>query len=507
MPLSLEISFFRIAAFAALLSAILLCGCSTLVDSHQQKAPVLSGYLGGQPEPALSQLERKLSPPRWYNCSVVGSGDELMWRLEAGALNFLLDRPAESVGHLTRAEQLIEEFDQRALVNLRQLGSESAMLLTNPNALPYRGYCRDRIMLPLFKAFSFLGLADQEAFRVELFRLRQVQAQVMDDFAQFFQAEEKALAKRKAGHAEAAQSADYQRSLADGRNQSLNGHLQETRAVAHRGYGNFLNPFAIFMSAYGFARENDWQNALVDYQRLYQALPKNTLVRQYYRSGLQRTRREVPPELQGESILDFTPGRKSLLLIFANGRSAAFRQAALYVPIIYPGYSTLATAAWPIVEYYPLPYRYLELEADGKRHRTALIADMDGILAQEYNQRLPGAMTRIILNISIKELGSYFANRMAREAGTMTHLTTMLGTSLYKIAFNTADTRTWEILPREFQVLEIAMPQQRQISLSPDGTRQQWRINIPENAESAIIYVNAPSNAPGAINLKVFPLP
>ncbi|NLF94124.1 MAG: hypothetical protein GX564_09575 [Oligosphaeraceae bacterium] len=495
----------RAAAVAVLLLAVLLSGCSTLVDAHRQKAPLLSEYLTGQPELALSRLERKLQEPRWYNSSVVGSGDELMWRLEAGSLNFLLDRHAEGIAQLTRAENLVEDYDQRARVNLRQLGSESALLWTNLNALPYRGYCRDRIMLPLFKAFSFLGQGNTEAFRVELFRLRQNQDRVMEEYAEFFQAEEEAMAKNKARHAEAASNADPQRVLADARNGSLNQILQQTSTVAHRGYENFLNPFAIFMSAYGFAREGDWQNAMVDYQRLYQALPNNPLVRQYYRYGLQRTRRDIPPELQNVPELEFSPGRKSLLLIFANGRSASLRQVSLYVPIIYPGYSTVSTAAWPVCEFHPLPYRYLEVQADGQFRRTAGIADMNGILAQEYNQRLPGMITRIILSTAIKELSSYFANRMAKEANSLVHISTLVGTSLYKIAFNTADTRTWEILPGEFQVLELAMPRQREITLSPDG-RQPLQISIPETAESAVVYVNAPSGSPAALAVKVFVL-
>ncbi len=495
----------RTAVVAVLLLAVLLSGCSTLVDAHQQKELLLSDYLNGQTEQAWSRLEPRLQEPRWYNSSAVGSGDELMWRLEAGALSFLLDRNAESIAQLTRAEALIEDYDQRALVNLRQLGSESALLWTNPNALPYRGYCRDRIMLPLFKAFSFLGQGNSEAFRVELFRLRQTQDRVMEDYAQFFQAEEEAIAKNKARHAEAASNADSQRVLGDARNHSLNQTLQQTNTVAHRGYGNFLNPFAIFMSAYGFARDGDWQNAMVDYQRLYQAMPDNPLVRQYYRYGLQRTHREVPPELQNVPELDCSPGRKSLLLIFANGRSVSFRQVSLYVPIIYTGYSTVSAAAWPVCEFHPLPYRYLEVQADGKFRRTASIADMDGIMAQEYNQRLPGMITRIILSTAIKELSSYFANRMAQESNSLVHLSTLIGTSLYKIAFNTADTRTWEILPREFQVLELAMPRQREITLSPDG-RQQLRVSIPETAESAVVYVNAPSGSPAALAVKVFAL-
>ncbi len=488
-----------------LLLILILTGCSSIVDAHRQKQPLLSEYLHGQQERALQRLDNKLTEPKWYNSSVVGSGDEVMWRLEAGSLNFLLDNNSESIAHFERAEDLIEDFDSRALVNLRHLGSESAGLFTNMNALPYRGFCRDRIMLPLFKAFAYLGNGAEEAFRVELFRLRETQNKVIDDYEKYFQAEEAALAKAKAGNADAARNVDLQKVLSEGRNYELAAGLQQTRTVAHRGYGNFLNPFAIFMSAYGFARDNDFQNAIVDYQRLYQALPHNNLVQKYYVTGLQRTNRSIPAELKNVTPLDFSLGRDSLMLIFANGRSAALREIALYIPIFYPGYSTLATAAWPVCEYYPRPYQRLSVVADGQQHHTEVIADMDGILAQEYTERLPGMITRVILNAAIKELGSYFANRSVREANSLAYLGTMLGTSAYKIAFNTADTRTWEILPKEYQVVEFAMPQQREIIVSTDGLKQ-LKIALPTAAKSAIVYVNAPSYAPAAMTIKVFAL-
>lgn len=486
-------------------SVLFLTGCSTVVNAHRQKADIMMNYVNGQWAPAYEELEYNLREPAWYNSSKVNTGDEIMWRVEAGALDYLMGKDEESIRHFERAEALIEDFDERALVNLREAGAETSVLLTNPNALPYRGWCRDRIMIPVYKAFAYLGKGDEKGFQTELFSLRSNQNIVMDKYEKFFEAEDKAMEKEKVRNRTAASSVNTDTVMQSPRNRELSGALNATNVAAHRGYANFLNPFSIFLSAYGYARTNNYQNALVDYERLYKAVPDNPLVRRYYVTGLRKTGRTIPAELKDVPPLDFSPGEKNVLVVFANGRSAALRQIALYIPIIIPHYATVVTVAWPVCAFYPAPFRTLHITADGKSYTTSTIADMDGILAAEYNRRLPGMILRICLSTAVKEIGSYVATRAASQANGWAGLATAVGTSAYKVAFNTADTRTWEILPREFQIAQFAMPKDRKLLLGPDNYNP-VTINLPETAGSAIVFVNLPGNAPGAFTYRVFSL-
>ena len=486
-------------------AALFLTGCSTIVTAHRQKAGIMANYVDGYQGAALAELEYNLREPAWYNSSKVNTGDEVMWRVEAGALNCLMGQDDKSIRHFERAEELIEDFDERAMVNLREVGAETSVLLTNPNALPYRGWCRDRIMIPVFKAFSYLGKGDEQGFQTELFRLRTNQDAVMDKYEKFFEAEDKAMAKEKEKNKTAAASVNPDTVMKNPNNQEAGNALNETNEAAHRGYANFLNPFSIFLSAYGYARKNNYQNALVDCERLYKALPGNPLVKQYYVTCLLKTGRPVPGELQGVRPLDFSLGENNVLVIFANGRSAALRQISLYIPIIIPHYATVVLVAWPICEFYPAPYQPLDLAADGKRYSTVKIADMDGILAAEYTRRLPGMILRICLSTAVKEIGAYMATRAAAKANGWAGLATAIGTSAYKATFNTADTRTWEILPKEFQIAQFAMPKDRKLVLGSDSGSP-MTITLPGTAGSAIVLINAPSPAPNAFTYRVFSL-
>ena len=59
----------------------------------------MADYMGGDNESALDEIEYKLREPAWYNTSVVGTGDELMWRLEAYSMNSANEYLAYATDH------------------------------------------------------------------------------------------------------------------------------------------------------------------------------------------------------------------------------------------------------------------------------------------------------------------------------------------------------------------------------------------------------------------------
>lgn len=465
-------AFSRLLPLLALLTP-LLSGCSSVENAHRQKEELMNSYLAGRDGAAAGIIDRKLQ-------STAGSGDEVMWLLEAGSFRFVTGDYAESFAHLARAEALTREYDERATVSLRDVGSEAATAITNLNALPYRGLCRDRIMLPVYKALDCLGLGDAAGFRVEIFRLREAQNRVLADYRTFFEAEQAAIKQAQEQHRELRLNLAAETT----RNAEFQYELEQVQTVAERGYGNFLNPLAIYLSAITFAREGDWENAHVDFHRLYRALPDHPLVQSYYKSILRQTGRPAPRALIPVPIINPPVDRNSIYLIFANGRSAAFRQVAVYFPIM---------TAWPVCAYYPAPHPYLEAAITDLTVRTVPLADMDAILSQEYGERLPGMIARITIGTLVKEGGSAVAAWAAWKQHEALGLAVLLGTAAYRAALNTADTRSWEILPKEFQIAHLPMPADRRLHLQLGG--EQKELVFSSSCRSAIVYVNAPGPA------------
>ena len=421
-------------------------------------------------------------------------------------MNFHLGNFKESIEQFKIAEQLISDYDDRATVSVRDAGAEAGAALTNLNALPYRGYCRDRIALCIYKALAYLGADNEEAFHAQIRRLRNEQKKVQDDYSKFFEQEKAQLDAQRKNNPEAAEKADAtgtEAAIAGSTdNAEFAAGMEEVRKVANKGYGNFLNPAAIFLSGLGSIRDGNYDNARIDFQRLCEAMPNNPLFKKYYATVLRKAGREVPDDLKNVEPFDFPLDEDCVYVIFANGRSAAFKQISLYFPIM---------TAWPMCEFYNAPFKQLEAGAGGKKYTSVILADMDGILAQEFDERLPGMIARIVLNTLIKEAAYYGSltalavTDMDPTAQAIAITSVAVGGAIYRAAMNTADTRSWEILPKEFQLTQFPMPSDRKVTLrtTGGGTPTDTTVVIPADSRSAIIFVDAPS----ALNVAIHVLP
>ncbi len=485
---------------------LILTGCSTVVNSHLQKEDMMTAYENGNNADAMQEIDYKLREPKWYNSSVVNTGDEVMWRLEAGSMNFHQGKFSDCIEQLKIAERLIGEYDDRAKLSARDAGAEAGAALTNMNTLPYRGFCRDRLALSIYKSLAYLGAGNESAFRAQLYRLRNEQKKVQEEYREFFEAEKAEIEAAKKENPDAAKKTEETASESqltnDPKNAEFSAGLEEVKKIANKGYGNFLNPATIFLSGLGSVRDGNFDNARIDFKRLYEAMPQNPMCQQYYVTVLKKAGRDIPAELKNVKPFDFPLENDCVYVIFANGRGAAFKQIAIYFPIM---------TAWPMCEFYTAPFEKLQAEADGVTHTGTILADMDGVIAQEFNERLPGMITRIVLSTLIKE-GAYYGGLTAIWQSNMdpvvkavTWCSVAIGGAAYRAAMNTADTRTWETLPKEFYLTQFPMPKNREITINLQGNGNTAKtVQIPDDCRSAIIFVSAPSEQ--NVNCHVLPI-
>lgn len=493
------------ALFLSCASALVLTGCSSVINSHRQKVSMMEAFEEGNHGVVMNEIGYKLREPAFYNSSVVNSGDEVMWRLEAGSMNFYTGNFAESVAQFKQAEALIAGYDDRAKISLRDGGEELGSSFTNMNILPYRGFCRDRIALSIYKSLAYLGMNDESAFRAQLRRLRKEQKKVQEDYQAFFESENAEVKAAREANPEAAEKADKAAASEeqlenDPQNEEFSAAMKEVRKIAHKGYGGFLNPAAIYLSGLGSLRDESYDNARIDFKRLYEAMPQNVEFQRYYVTVLHLAGRRIPRELKHVKPFDFPLDRDCVYVLFANGRGAAFRQIAVYFPFM---------TAWPMCEFYPAPFDEISVEADGVKHSSVILADMDGILAQEFQERLPGMITRIVLSTLIKE-GAYYGGLVAIWNADMNPVAKFfvlcavaVGGAGYRVAMNTADTRSWETLPKEFHLTQFPMPENRKLKIYSGKGELLNTVEIPPEAKSAVVFVSAP----GPQNSRAFVLP
>ena len=136
---------------------------------------------------------------------------------------------------------------------------------------------------------------------------------------------------------------------------------------------------------------------------------------------------------------------------------------------------------------------------------------MDAIHSQEFTTRLPAMLIRTVTSTLIKEAAYFAAMEALRhsdlppEQRRAAELALALGGTAYRIAMNTADTRSWEILPKEFLLTQFPMPRNRTRTVQLTGLLQRnLAIDIPADSRSAILYINAPS--PYNVSCQVLPI-
>ncbi|MBN1863411.1 MAG: hypothetical protein JW808_00770, partial [Victivallales bacterium] len=374
----------------------------------------------------------------------------------------------------------------------------------NPAALPYKGMYLDRVMLNAYKALVYLALEDAAAAKVELRRMRDEQKRVVKLFDEELRRSEREVAEQNRRNRESGKKVGNQNTAVSFdsivQNPVVKDAYDSSGQVAEKLYGNLSNPFVSYFSAVGYLMENDLPEANVDFRNLHRMLPQNKLVRRDFVTISKKLGTDFPSELSEVKPHSHPMESNVVYVFFFNGRAPALKQERFQIILPYVGYTGVA---FPRYEYFTPTLAGLKI--DYKKNdktvsrKTCTVANFDAIMSQEYHNRLPSMITRIVISTLTKEIASYAAVRAAKEAGTGAEIGAYALTGLYKYLFNTADTRCWETLPREVQVSHFPIPEDRVFSVSTLGSgggagADQGKIaqfELKKSTKFAIVFVRA----------------
>lgn len=413
---------------AGLLAAIaLLSGCATFRDHNDRVASVYGAFSAGRMDAAAEIVTNSAHQRRKES-----ENDGLLWRLEAGNVLRAAGRFEESNQMFEWAEEAILDFEQRPVISARDGIANVGAIITNENALPYRGNYAERIMVNTYKAMNFLALGDIEAARVEIRRGHERQQQAIQE-------NQAAIddARRQASTHGLSPSSTFQNPAL----RELTGPIDRELSPA---YANFANPFTTFLSGIVHLADRDPARAEVDF-RILASLPRA--------NGFARSEFDcIQAHLEGRG----PPVKRRVFVIFENGLGP--RREETRIDLILPriGYTGVA---FPRIAFHPARVGALKIGLNGAPPViTERIASMDQIVATEFEQRMPAIVTRTLLSVLAKEIAS---KQVRDELGDLG----LILTSVYKFVVNRADTRTWRTLPKEFQVAVLDYPEDGQVHL------------------------------------------
>ena len=396
------------------------------------------------------------------NAGANPSPRELLWVLQTGAMDRILQRYEASNSAFDRAEQAFAHYDQQLWAG--RSAQTAGGLLINDTALPYTGRSYDRIMVNTYKALNFAVLGDRANARVEFNRALQRQSDAKQIFAR--QTEE----LRQTIAAEEARYGQYRmvdRSLNSGRlDRALSDKYRNLDSLAV--YADFVNPFTTYVAGLYFWLSGDRDKAVDILKEAYAMSGRHPVVADDFR----RADRGIAPS--GE-----------VWVIFENGLAPRRAEVRIDLPILIEAAPVYYVgAAFPELLPGREAYPFVTVESDsGSPVSTESIADMDAVIYTDFKKELSAITAREVARAALK---TYFQYEMRERYGTGGGIIA----GIYQAATTRADLRMWSALPTDFQLAHLRMPHDRKVVVQPAGGTR-FPINIPDDCRNVIIYIRS----------------
>lgn len=466
---------FAVAGFSAML---MLVGCTTY---QQQNMGIVQKWRSGDVQGAVAQFGEKAEREK-------NTKDAIIWRLEHATALRAAQQYKESNAAFDEAEQKIVAYDEGPKV---KVAHEAAATLSNQANLDYEGRFYDKIMVSTYKALNDLQLGDYEKARVDFNRAYKWQEDAVAANAKRIEKAQQEASKDKETIDKVQQDPKFKKQVDD-----LYGGLNTFKP-----YGDYVNPFAIYMDALYFMTANagssDLEHASKSFERMAALAGDNKFVKQ-----------------DQQAIKDLMAGHPlppTTYVIFETGGAPVRDQIRIDIPIFLPKVPYVG-AAFPKLAVPPDYVPQLTVTANGATETTAIIGSMDSVVAHEFKDELPTIITKTIISTVAKAAAAYAINDAAagnsgskkkknngqnNQSGNdqLAGALFQLGTAIYQAAVNIADLRTWTTLPKEFQVCRVPTPADRKIELAT-VTGQKVPVTVGDGNINIIYVRSISSRAP-----------
>jgi hypothetical protein len=314
------------------------------------------------------------------------SNDQLLALLDTAISYHYAGQYQNSIKYFLQADKLVEKLDYLSITR------QAASLLATDYVLKYKAEDFEKVLINTYLAMDYLMLGDLENALVEARRVNQ--------------------------------------------------KLKKYSKLCKCDYK--LNPFASYLSGIIYELNGQYDEAYIDYKKVYKLLPEFPLLG----IDLQRTARLAgieEPNLNwrdtfGKST-NYLPGKDygELIVLFECGLSPEKHEQSRAIAV-------------PAYHKRPTRIKYAEVYVDGKYYdRTYVINDIEATAIKHLKEK----MLRILAKQGMVTAGKVaIANALAKE--TDVPLVGELAL-LFFYATNKADTRSWLSLPQNIQLTRIPL--------------------------------------------------
>ncbi len=451
-----------------MLASILVTGCASRL------VPIQQAYRSGDLDTAAEKIEG------YAKSHAKGTPQTVLAWIEAGSMLRTVGRYEDSDEAFAQAEARIAALDEKPPSTAAQ---EFSAALRTPDRLTYRGFFYDRQFVALYRALNSMALGDLEAPRQHFILADRWQTRAIEHNQERIARanEEKAAAREKAP--------TLDKTMEDERflrvSQERYGNLS-----AYESYGEFANPYVDMVRAVysmGVASSaSDYDIARNLMRRVAGMVPQNPTIMADLdlADRLAQSQAELP---------DLT------YVFFETGVAPCRAQTQIPVPVfLVTNEVQIVPIAVPYLEFSDNYVRTLSISGPRTSAETALLADVDRIVAAEFKAQLPTMITRMIAAAAVKAGVQYGANQAAKQTGDeIVQLATMIVGAIWATTTNEADVRTWATLPKQVQYARLGTPDSGEVTLRIGP--QAYNVSVDPEGINLIIVRSVTPTAPPMI--------
>ncbi len=443
----------------------LLSGCASLqfTDIFQGYSSQMKAVKAAQRHGEFVKAQKLLGARSENNASYVLS------LLERARLQFLASDWPASQKTFTQAYVQIEQQRNKAKIQLSKGIEKLGAVVSNDNAISYQVPYYEQGMLHSYQALNYLFQDDLEGALVEIRRANLVQENALKAYQdEIYNAE-----------SELANSTISSDSL-DGTYPSM---TESIGAVKN----GFQNAFTFYLSGILYEASGELNDAYIDYKRAIEIYPDNHYLQQDVlrlatKLGMQDDLDEFEQRF-GQYQLVESNGQGQVVMLFEQGIVSSKQEVGLNLPIGSSNRSLkFFSFSLPVYRSALVQHSNLIVSNAGESYESNEIVRIQSLAAKDLQEQLPALLTRQVIRVLAKE---QMRQKLSREAGDVGNILA----SLYNIASEKADTRSWSTLPDEVDIVRMNVPAGQQLlQVQVHGKMQSITVDVRPNRITLINF-------------------
>ena len=390
------------------------------------------------------------------------SADHMLYMMERGRINQIDDAFDVSKTDFEQVIAAFEEQDLAATVQMGETAAQGASLLTNDNAIPYKGSGYERVFVHHHQAFNYLGERNLDGASVE-FRKVALEQRVL-------------LEQHEKEVSEAYEEAEENSIDVD----TLSDEFAGLDTIAGKVKSSFQNAYTFYASAAFWEATGDNNAALVDYKKAFEINPDNA----YIQKDIARVSKKLGDRINADTN-EAKPGQGSVVVFFEDGFVPAKSEIKIPVPTFDGGFISLAfpyyeTDMWPVAQ---------TLRVMGEDFNeygfTSEIVDVSALAVKDLKEQIPQLLVR-------QALRGFAKYQLQKQSGDHLGLAGQLVASIYNVVSESADRRSWLTLPHSAQIMRFNLDSGEQVlNLATNTTQAKVSVTVPENRTVFVRVVGA----------------